>query len=228
VPAVALPAGRTGVFDRLRALPDSRAVDRLLRSRLWIWVVGAMLGGIVAMQVSLLRLNSGISRAVQTQDTLVRQNSDLEASIAQLTSGDRVREAAMAERMIDPPAGEARYLRARPATDPLLALKRMKSPSDDARAVMLNAGLAPGVAPAATPTAPVSGVAGAGAPIATATPAATTTTTTSTLSAAATPVATATPVPIATPLATATPVPTAVAPVPTAAPGTGAVQAPQG
>src|SRR3954468_11025809 len=106
--AVALPSGRTGVFDRLRGLPDSRAVDRLLRSRAWIWVVGAMLGGIVAMQVSLLRLNSGISRAVQTQDTLVRQNADLEASIATLSSGERVREAAAAERMIDPPAGETR------------------------------------------------------------------------------------------------------------------------
>ena len=38
-----------------------------------------MLGGIVAMQVSLLRLNSGISRAVQTQSTLERQNATLQA-----------------------------------------------------------------------------------------------------------------------------------------------------
>src|SRR3954468_22310474 len=109
-PAVALPSGRTGVFERLRGLPDSRAVDRLLRSRAWIWVVGIMLGGIVAMQVSLLRLNAGISRAVQTQDTLVRQNADLEAAIAGLTSGERVRGAALKDHMVDPPAGETRYL----------------------------------------------------------------------------------------------------------------------
>src|SRR3954466_10028245 len=100
VPAVALPGaarGRTGALERLRALPDSRAVHRLLRRRAGIWVIGGMLGGIVAMQVSLLKLNSGISRAVQTQDTLVRQNADLEASIATLSSGERVREAATAE-----------------------------------------------------------------------------------------------------------------------------------
>src|SRR3954447_1557609 len=148
VPAVTLPAGRTGVCERLRALPASRGVDRLLRSRACIWVIGALLGGIVAMQVSLLRLNSGISRAVQTQDTLVRQNANLEASIATLSSGERVREAAATEQMIDPPAGETRYLRARP-DDPELAARRMKPPSDTARGVMDNGGMLPGAAPAA-------------------------------------------------------------------------------
>src|SRR4051812_49553765 len=162
VPAVTLPAGRTGVFERLRALPDSRGVDRLLRSRACIWVIGALLGGIVAMQVSLLRLNSGISRAVQTQDTLVRQNADLEASIATLTSGERVRDAASNEQMIDPPAGETRYLRAR-RDDPDLAVRRMKPPSDTARGVMDNGGILPGAAPAAM-IVPAAGGARAGAP----------------------------------------------------------------
>ena len=64
-----------GVFARVRALPEHRLVDRLLRSRLWIWALGALLGGIVAMQVSLLKLNSGISRAVETTTTLERQNA---------------------------------------------------------------------------------------------------------------------------------------------------------
>src|SRR4051812_9335934 len=207
VPAVTLPAGRTGVFERLRALPDSRGVDRLLRSRACIWVIGALLGGIVAMQVSLLRLNSGISRAVQTQDTLVRQNADLEASIATLTSGERVRDAAANEQMIDPPAGETRYLRARP-DDPELAVKRMKPPSDTARTVMDNGGMLPGAAPAAM-IAPAAGATGAGAPVATPTPVATGS-------------ALATPAPPpqggATPLAAATPPPTA-GPRPGAAPG---------
>src|SRR3954454_14119048 len=138
VPAVALPAprGRARAFERIRALPDHRVVDRLLRSRLWIWLIGAMLGGIVAMQVSLLRLNAGISRAVQAQTTLERNNSALQAGIAELTGGDRVREAAAAEEMVAPPAGDARYLRARPTVDARLAAHRMRPPSDEARAVM--------------------------------------------------------------------------------------------
>src|SRR4051812_19502898 len=161
-PAVAVPRGRTSAFERLSRIPDYRAVDRVLRSRGCIWLIGLLLGGIVAMQVSLLRLNSGISRAVQTQSTLVRQNADLEASIATLSSGERVREAAATEQMIDPPAGETRYLRAR-RDDPDLAVRRMKPPSDTARGVMDNGGILPGAAPAAM-IVPAAGGARAGAP----------------------------------------------------------------
>src|SRR6201990_2788895 len=92
VPAVALPAPT--VFERTRSLPDKRVVDRLLRGRLCIWVIGVMLGGIVAMQVSLLRLNAGISRAVLSEQTLERQNSDLQDSISRALSVDRVDKAA--------------------------------------------------------------------------------------------------------------------------------------
>ena len=77
-PALAgVPAqrGRTSAFEKLSRIPDHRVVDRLLRGRACILLIGLMLGGIVAMQVSLLRLNTGISRAVQTQETLVRQNA---------------------------------------------------------------------------------------------------------------------------------------------------------
>ena len=63
----AVRRGTTGVFERIRALPETRFVDRLLRGRAWIWLIGLLLGGIVAMQVSLLKLNAGISRAVTTQ-----------------------------------------------------------------------------------------------------------------------------------------------------------------
>ena len=62
-----VPRGRTGAFERISRIPDYRVVDRVLRSRGCIWLIGLLLGGIVAMQVSLLRLNAGISRAVQTQ-----------------------------------------------------------------------------------------------------------------------------------------------------------------
>jgi len=114
--AHALPRrGSTGVLERLRALPEHRLVDRLLRGRAWIWLIGIMLGGIVAMQVSLLGLNSGISRAVEESTTLERRNAALEASLAQLSSGERIQAAALAEGMVTPPAGEVGYLTARPA-----------------------------------------------------------------------------------------------------------------
>ena len=103
----AVPRGRTGAFERLSRIPDHYVVDRLLRSRLCIWVIGIMLGGIVAMQVSLLQLNAGISRAVQTQSTLELQNATLRDAIAEATSGERLREAA-ADALADRSAARAR------------------------------------------------------------------------------------------------------------------------
>src|SRR5689334_8667989 len=148
-PAVAIPRGRTSAFEKLSRVPDHRVVDRLIRGRACIWVIGIMLGGIVAMQVSLLRLNSGISRAVQTQGTLEQQNMALQTSIAQLTSSDRITNGAAQGQMIDPPAGETRYLTARPDSDPARAARRYKPPSALAKAVVANHGMIPGaLAPA--------------------------------------------------------------------------------
>jgi hypothetical protein len=153
--AVALPAparrrGATGTFERVLRLPDHRMVDRLLRGRAWIWLVGILLGGIVAMQVSLLKLNTGISRAVEASATLERQNSDLEASIARLSSSERTRTEAERQGMIMPPAGEVAYLTVRPDSDPARALAHMRPPSDAARELMANNGILPGSLPAAT------------------------------------------------------------------------------
>ena len=151
------PATRPGTAERLRTLPDHRILDRLLHGRAWIWVIGLALGGIVAMQVSLLKLNSGISRAVQASYTLERQNSELEASIAKLSSGERIRLAAQARGMVTPPAGDLRYLRVRPGQDAYRAASRITPPSDAARLLMANGGREPGalaLAPAAGAVAP--------------------------------------------------------------------------
>jgi hypothetical protein len=162
VPAGALAGGRalprtrtsTSAFERLGRLPDHRVVDGLLRSRGWIVVIGVLLGGIVAMQVSLLKLNSGISRAVEASATLERQNADMQANIARLSSGQRVSANAAKENMVFPPAGEVRYLRARPGRDAALATRRMTSPSAAAQAVMAAGGHGSATAPATATTPP--------------------------------------------------------------------------
>jgi len=199
--AVATPAPAVGLLERLRALPDHRVVDRLLRGRAWICLVGLALMGIVAMQVSLLKLNAGIGRAVETTATLERQNSQMEAAIARLASGERIRAAADKRGMVTPPAGDVHYLRARPGRDAAVAARRMRPPSDAARELMANRGVVPGslIAPT-TVTAPA---AGAPAPTTVAAPT-TTTTTTTPATTAAQPVAPAAPVTPAAPAPTAT------------------------
>ena len=149
----AVRRGTTGVFERIRALPEHRVVDGLLRGRAWIWIVGVLLGGIVAMQVSMLKLNTGISRAVTTMGTLERQNANLEADIAQLSARERVQVAAEREGMVAPPAGSMEFLNARPNRDAVQAARRMQPPSDAAAAIMANGGLEPGVLATAEPVA---------------------------------------------------------------------------
>jgi len=181
VPAGApLRRGSTGVFERIRALPETRLVDGLLRGRVWIWLIGLLLGGIVAMQVSLLKLNTGISNAVTTASTLERQNADLETEIAKLSSIERVRDAATADDMVTPAPGAVDFLHARGDRDAALASRRMAPPSDSAQAIMDNSGREPGILAATTD------------PIAVATP---------------DPAGTVTPEAVATPVPTATPTP---------------------
>jgi cell division protein FtsL len=215
--------GATGVFERLRALPEHRVIDRLLRGRYWIWLIGIMLGGIVAMQVSLLKLNTGISRAVTTTGTLERQNAALESEIARLSSSERIRDAATAKGMIEPAAGSTSYLHARPDRDPNRAVQRMVPPSDEATEVMINGGREPGVLaapdPAATAPAPATVTDPAATAPAVTNPAAT-------APAVTDPAATA---PAATDPAVTEPAPdpaTVPAPAPTAVPETGAIAAP--
>ena len=210
VPNVRVPPrttrrGSTSAFERVLALPDLRIVDRLLRGRAWVWVIGILLGGIVFMQVTLLKLNTGISNAVTTAATLERVNADLETEVAKLSSGERIQATAAEQDMVAPPAGDVGYLTARPGRDPGLAVQRMQSPSDDAKQVMANGGRAPAELAPSTVTQAVPD------------PAAT----------APTPTATVAPAPTVTPA----PVPTATPdPLPPAATGTetGATTAPTG
>src|SRR4051812_16522752 len=107
--AVARPplAMRLGV--RAMRVGDARVLDRLVRGRAWIALVAVALMGIVFMQVSMLRLNAGISRAVTAADTLERQNSTMRADISELDSGARIQDVAARLGMVTPAAGDVRY-----------------------------------------------------------------------------------------------------------------------
>jgi hypothetical protein len=201
---VAAPGGVTAVpstsaLERLRAVPDHRFLDTLLRSRAWIWLMGIALGGIVAMQVSLLKMNAGIGLDVQKSAELQHANAALEEQVAELSSGERIGNQASQLGLIVPRAGDVGYLTVRAGTDAGRAAQNMTAPSDAAKQLLANGGRTEPTAVAPATTAPVA-----------ATPA---------------PVATAVPTAVATPVPTAAPT---VAPVTTAAPPTtaGATAAP--
>ncbi|MDA0182022.1 hypothetical protein OJ997_17085 [Solirubrobacter phytolaccae] len=136
--------GRTSAFERIARLPDYKLVDRLLRSRACIWLIGIMLGGIVAMQVSLLKLNTGISNGFRAAETLEHQNALLQKQITELSSAELIRNQAIDFGMIDPDAGNNRFLNSRGVEkDAKRGAKRMTAPSPAALAVMDNNGKTP-------------------------------------------------------------------------------------
>ncbi|HEU4977433.1 MAG TPA: hypothetical protein VFT42_00915 [Solirubrobacteraceae bacterium] len=111
-----------------RRVPDARVLDRLIRGRTWIAIVAVLLLGIVFMQVSMLKLNTGISHSIATQTALERQNSVLRAQLSQLDSGARIQDVAEQAGMLMPPAGQVRFLGARTA-DAVAAADNLRPPS---------------------------------------------------------------------------------------------------
>jgi hypothetical protein len=86
----------------------------------WVAVVAVALIGIVFMQVSLLRLNTGIGESIERQANLERQNAALRAEVSGLSAGPRMQEVAGGLGMVMAPAGDVRYLDVRGADRRLL------------------------------------------------------------------------------------------------------------
>jgi len=145
-PLRAVAGGGAAIASRAAGLAlgvsGSRAMDRLVRSRVWIVILGFGLIGIVAMQVSLLKLNTGISRAVNAVATLERGNSALRLDISQLSATDRIQRLATEKGFVMPAPGDVHYLRAGDLErDGRRAARNMRAPEPGTGAPTPNAAL---------------------------------------------------------------------------------------
>ncbi len=186
----------------IRALPDHPLLDRVVRGRAWIAVLGVMLAGIVAMQIEVLKLGASIGRSLQQGSTLQNRNEQLRASVAGLADDQRIEKLAATMGMVMPAPDGVGFVSARPGMVQK-AIANIHQPNTQAFLALSAAG---GALPAATgatgttlgalPGAGTTGTTGAGTTGTTAagtTGAGTTGTTTSTgTPAAGTPVATGT------------------------------------
>ena len=111
----------------VRALPDHRLTDRLVRGRAWIVLVGFLLLGIVAMQVTLLKLNSGIGRAVAQRANLERRNGELRAAVSRLSAESRVQAMGAKLGLVAPEAGQVTYLSPRGGQDAKAAAEALRA-----------------------------------------------------------------------------------------------------
>ena len=103
-------------------------LDRLLRGRAWILCIGALLAGVVFLNVSLLEMNRGITHKAERAAALKRDNAELRRRVAELSSSERIQEVAAARGFLLPAPGQVRYLRAHRSTDARRAAKTISAP----------------------------------------------------------------------------------------------------
>jgi cell division protein FtsL len=115
LPHVAAPdpaalARRTGAF--VVSLPESSLLDRVIRGRIWIPLLGVLLVGIVAMQVEILKLNAGIGAAIEQTTTLQSRNDALRESVTGLSNEQRIETIAARHGMVMAPPTSVKFLHA--------------------------------------------------------------------------------------------------------------------
>jgi hypothetical protein len=121
---------RLGAF--VVSLPDHPWLDRLVRGRAWIPVLGILLAGIVATQVEILKLGASMGRAIEQTTTLTSENEQLRGSVAMLGDDQRIERLASAMGMVLPPPGAVGYLPVGPNADVSRALNNLHSPDPSA------------------------------------------------------------------------------------------------
>jgi len=128
------PRRATGLPLRVRALafaqglPDHPLLDRLLRGRAWIPVLGVMLAGIVAMQVEVLKLGASVGRSIERSATLQASNDQLRVTVAALDGDQRIERMAAARGMIMPAPQIIGFLSAAQGADVHQAMANIHAP----------------------------------------------------------------------------------------------------
>lgn len=85
-------------------------LDRLLRGRTWVLLIGTLLVGIVFFNVDVLRLNRSIAGTSARATALKQENARLLLMEARLASSERIQQAAAASGMVMPAPGDVHYL----------------------------------------------------------------------------------------------------------------------
>lgn len=102
-------------IDAFENVSSSVLLDRLIRGRMWIGLLAFALIGMVAMQLLVLELNTGIGRKLGRVATLQRQNAQLGIEDSMYSAEGRVAPLAVAAGMTLAPAGTIHFVAASPA-----------------------------------------------------------------------------------------------------------------
>lgn len=102
-------------LDAFESLSVGAVLDKLIRGRIWIGLLAFSLIGIVAMQLVVLELNTGIGRTLTRAATLQRENAQLGIEDSMYSAESRVAPLAVAGGMTLAPPGTVHFVQAVPA-----------------------------------------------------------------------------------------------------------------
>jgi hypothetical protein len=100
------------VIDAVEGISSSSLLDRLIRGRLWIGLLAFALIGIVAMQLLVLELNTGIGRKLTRVAQLQIANAQLGIEDSGASAEARIDPLATASGMTFAPSGSVHFLAA--------------------------------------------------------------------------------------------------------------------
>lgn len=148
----------------VRGLPDHSLIDRLVRGRAWIPVLGVLLVGLVAMQVEILKLGTSMGRAMEKSSALQTENESLQASVAGLADDQRIERLAVAMGMSMASPDSLVFASAHARGDVARALANIHAPDPAGFTSQLaaQAAAAAALSPATSGTTPATGVATTG------------------------------------------------------------------
>ena len=113
LPHVELPSPGVlahGAAAFVASLPESSLLDRVIRGRIWIPLLGVLLVGIVGMQVENLKLNAGLGTAIEQTTILQSRNDWLRSDVAQLSDPQRIEGIAARHGMLMGPPSATKFL----------------------------------------------------------------------------------------------------------------------
>jgi cell division protein FtsL len=154
-----LAQAAAAVVAFVRSLPDHPWLDRLVRGRAWIPLLGVLLAGIVATQVEVLKLGASTGRWVLRTAALTSRNEALQASVAALSDAQRIERLAARMGMVMPEPTNVTFLPLHPRGGTEAAIRGIQAPDPAQFLAALSASQAAAqaeVAPtlAATPVSP--------------------------------------------------------------------------
>jgi cell division protein FtsL len=131
LPRVELPSPSTlaqGTAAFVVSLPESSLLDRVIRGRTWIPLLGILLVGIVGMQVENLKLNAGLGTAVEQTTTLQSRNDALRSYDAELSDPQRIEGIAAQHGMVMAPPASIKFVSPGSSTSVNAAIASIHAP----------------------------------------------------------------------------------------------------